>query len=43
MWAAGSLNRTMLINKLKSLKVAQSKDDDDGGVCMNGCESDGSV
>ena len=36
------------INKLKSLKVAQSKDDYDGGVgvedaCMNGCENDASV
>ena len=31
------------INKLKSLKVAQSKDDDGCGVvnaCMNGCVSD---
>ena len=31
-------------NKLKSLKVAQSKDDGGGGLvdaCMNGCDSDG--
>ena len=34
---------SMKQNKLKSLKVAQSKDDDGGGVvnaCMNGCVSD---
>ena len=30
-------------NKLKSLKVAQSKDDDGGvmNACMNGCVNDG--
>ena len=42
MWGMGVIKGKLSKNKLKSLKVAQSKDDDGCGVvnaCMNGCVS----